>query len=91
METYRELDTVVLLYMLIFLVADCVCGVVGTSFLVVVGQHEDSWVGSSCATYRLDRDVLYEDPCGGLGIQHEATRVTEDSIPTGDKPTIYDL
>ena len=36
------------------LVADCVCGVVGTSFLVgvgtsflvVVGQHEDSWVGS---------------------------------------------
>ena len=46
METYRELDTVVLLYILIFLVADCVCGVVGTSFLVVVGQHEDSWVGS---------------------------------------------
>ena len=46
METYRELDTVVLLYMLIFLVTDCVCGVVGTSFLVVVGQHEDSWVGS---------------------------------------------
>ena len=46
METYRELDTVVLLYMLIFLVVDCVCGVVGTSFLVVVGQHEDSWVGS---------------------------------------------
>ena len=46
METYHELDTVVLLYMLIFLVADCVCGVVGTSFLVVVGQHEDSWVGS---------------------------------------------
>ena len=36
------------------LVVDCVCGVVGTSFLVgvgtsflvVVGQHEDSWVGS---------------------------------------------
>ena len=26
--------------------ADCVCGVVGTSFLVVVGEHEDSWVGS---------------------------------------------
>ena len=45
-ETYRELDTVVLLYMLILLVADCVCGVVGTSFLVVVGQHEDSWVVS---------------------------------------------
>ena len=45
---------IVLLYMLIFLVADCVCCVVGTSFLVgmgtsfivVVGQHEDSWVGS---------------------------------------------
>ena len=37
---------IVLLYMLIFLVVDCVCGVVGTSFLVVVGQHEDSWVGS---------------------------------------------
>ena len=37
---------IVLLYMLIFLVADCVCGVVGTSFLVVVGQHEDSWVSS---------------------------------------------
>ena len=46
METYHELDIVVLLYMLIFLVADCVCGAVGTSFLVVVGQHEDSWVGS---------------------------------------------
>ena len=37
---------IVLSYMLIFLVADCVCGVVGTSFLVVAGQHEDSWVGS---------------------------------------------
>ena len=37
---------IVLFYMLIFLVADCVCGVVGTWFLVVVGQHEDSWVGS---------------------------------------------
>ena len=37
---------IVLLYMLIFLVADCVCGLVGTSFLVVVGQHEDTWVGS---------------------------------------------
>ena len=34
------------IYMLIFLVVDCVCGVVGTTFLVVVGQHEDSWVGS---------------------------------------------
>ena len=37
---------IVLLYMPIFLVADYVCGVVGTSFLVVVVQHEDSWVGS---------------------------------------------
>ena len=37
---------IVLLYMLILLMADCVCGVVGTSFLVVVGQQEDSWVGS---------------------------------------------
>ena len=46
METYRELDTIALLYMLIFLVADGVCGVVGTSFLVVLGQHEDSSVGS---------------------------------------------
>ena len=43
------------------------------------------------APHRLDRDALYEDPCGGLGVQHEATRVVEDSIPTGDKPTIYDL
>ena len=45
----------------------------------------------SCATYRLDGEVLYEDPCGGVGVQHEATRDAEDSIPTGDKPTIYDL
>ena len=37
---------IVLLYMLIFLVADCVWGVVGTSLLVLVGQREDSWVGS---------------------------------------------
>ena len=45
---------IVLLYMFIFLVTDCMCGVVGTSFLagvgtsflVVVGQHEDSWVDS---------------------------------------------
>ena len=36
----------VLLYMLIFLVANCVWGVVGTSFLILVGQREDSWVGS---------------------------------------------
>ena len=45
----------------------------------------------SCATYRLDRDALYKDPCVGLGVQHEATRVAEDSITTGDKLTIYDL
>ena len=45
----------------------------------------------SRATYRLDRDVLYEDPCGGLGVQHKATIVAEDPIPAGDKPTIYDL
>ena len=43
------------------------------------------------APHRLDRDALYEDPRGGFGIQHEDTRVMEDSIPTGDKPTIYDL
>ena len=88
---------IVLLYMLIFLVADCVCG----------GHIISSWGGhiiSSCggstlglmgrfhpAPHRLDRDALYEDPCGGLGVQDEATRVMEDSIPTDDKPTIYDL
>ena len=43
------------------------------------------------APHRLDRDALYKDPSGGLGVQHEATRVVEESIPTGDKPTIYDL
>ena len=64
---------IVLLYMLIFLVADCVCGVVGTSFLVVVGHMKTHGSVPSCATYRLDRDVLYEDPCGGLGVQHEAS------------------
>ena len=37
---------IVLLYMLIVLVVDCVCAVVGTSFVVVVGQHEDWRVGS---------------------------------------------
>ena len=37
---------IVLLYMLIFLVAGYVSGVVDTSFLVMVGQHVDSWVGS---------------------------------------------
>ena len=92
METYRELHTVVLLYMLIFLVADCVCGVVGTSFLVVVGQHGDSWVGSILRhigwietryTKTHVKDSAYSTKL--------ATRVAEDSIPTGHKPTIYDL
>ena len=46
METYHGLDTVVLLYMLILLVVDCVRAAVGTSFLVVVDQREDSWVSS---------------------------------------------
>ena len=82
---------IVLLYMLIFLVADCVCGVVGTSFLVVVGQHEDSWVGSILHHIGWRETHYTKTPCGGLGVQHEATRVVEDSIPTGDKPTIYDL
>ena len=82
METYRELDTIVLLYMLIFLVADCVCGVMGTSFLVVVGQHEDSWVGFHPAPHRLDRDALYEDPCGGLGVQHEASYQSRGGLYT---------
>ena len=83
---------IVLLYMLIFLVADCVCGVVGTSFLVVVGQHEDSWVGSILRhigwiemryTKTHVSDSAYNTKLG--------TRFAEDSIPTGDKPTIYDL
>ena len=92
METYRELDTVVLLYMLIFLVADCMCGVVGTSFLVVVGQHEDSWVGSILRhigwTETHYRKTHVEDSAYNMKL---ATRVAEDSSPTGDKPTIYDL
>ena len=90
---------IVLLYMLIFLVVDC---------LVWCGGHIiSSWGGhitSSCGgstwglmgrfhptPHRLDRDALYEDTCGGLNVQDEATRVVEDSIPTDDKPTIYDL
>ena len=91
-KIWSELDTVVLLYMLIFLVADCVCGVVGTSFLVVVGQHEDSWVGSILRhigwieTHYTKTHV--EDSAYNMKL---ATRVAEDSIPTGDKPTIYDL
>ena len=89
---------IVLLYMLIFLV--CVCGVVGTlflvgmgtSFLVVVGQHDDSWVGSILrhigwiATRYTKTHV--EDSAYNTKL---ATRVAEDTIPTGDKPTIYDL
>ena len=91
---------IVLLYMLIFLVADCVCGVVGTSFLVgvgtsflvVVGQHEDWWVDSIlrhigwAETHYTKTHV--EDSAYNTKL---ATRVAEDSIPTGDKPTIYDL
>ena len=83
---------IVLLYMLIFLVADCVCGVVGTSFLVVVGQYEDSWVGSILChigwTETRYTKTLVEDSPYNTKL---ATRVAEDSIPTGDKPTIYDL
>ena len=63
---------IVLLYMLLFLVVDCVCGVVGTSFLVVVGQHEDSWVGSILRHIGWI-ETRYDDPCGRLGVQHEAS------------------
>ena len=92
METYHELDTVVLLYMLIFLVADCVCGVVGTSFLVVVGQHEDSWVGSFLRHIGWIETRYTKTHVEDLAYNTKlATRVAEDSIPTGDKPTIYDL
>ena len=71
---------ILLLYMLIFLVADCVCGVAGTSFLVgagtsfvvVVGQHEDSWVGSILRHIGWI-ETRYDDPCGRLGVQHEAS------------------
>ena len=31
------------------------------------------------APHRLDQDALYEDQCGGLGVQHKATRVVEDT------------
>ena len=83
---------IVLLYMIIFLVADCVCGVVGTSFLVVVGQHEDSWVGSilrhiGWTETRYKKTHVEDSACN----TKLATRVAEDSVPTGDKPTIYDL
>ena len=83
---------IVLLYVLIFLVADCVCGVVGTSFLVAVGQHKDSWVGSikrhigSIETRYTKTHV--ENSTYNTKL---ATKVAKDSIPTGDKPTIYDL
>ena len=43
------------------------------------------------APHRLDLDALYEDPCGGLSVQDKATGVVEESIPTDDKSTIYDL
>ena len=76
--------------MLIFLVPDCACGVVGTSFLVLVGQHEDScsilrhigWTETRYTKTHVE-DSTYNTKL--------ATRVAEDSIPTGDKPTIYDL
>jgi hypothetical protein len=67
-----------------------VCGVVGTSFLVVVGRREDSWVGSILRHIGWT-ETRYTKTHGGLGVQDEATRVVEDSIPTDDKPTIYDL
>ena len=83
---------IVLLYMLIFLVADCMCGVVGTPFLGVVGQHEDSWVGSILRhigwTETHYTKTHVEDSAYNTKL---STRVAEDSIPTGDKPTIYDL
>ena len=78
--------------MLIFLVADCVCGVVGTSFLVVVGQHEDSWVGSILLHIgRIETRYTKNHVEDSMYIMKLATWVVEDSIPTGDKPTIYDL
>ena len=44
------------------------------------------------APHRLDRDAFtkthVEDSAYNTKL---ATRVAEDSIPTGDKPTIYDL
>ena len=83
---------IVLLYMLIFLVADCVCGVVGRSFLVVVGQHEDSWVGSILHHIGWTETHYTKTHVEDLAYNTKlATRVVEDSIPTGDKPTIYDL
>ncbi len=90
MGRFHPMPHIVLLYMLIFLVADCVCGVVGTSFLVVVGQHEDSWVGSIlCHIGWIETRYTkthVEDPAYKTKLP-----VVEDSIPTGDKPTIYDL
>ena len=64
---------IVLLYILIFLVADCVCGVVGTSFLVVVGQHEDSWVGSILRHIGWTVTRYTKTHVEGLGVQHEAS------------------
>ena len=44
------------------------------------------------APHRLDQDALYEDHVEDSAYNTKlATRVAEDSIPTGDKPTIYDL
>ena len=65
---------------------------VGTSFLVLVGQREDSWVGSILChigwTEMRYTKTHVEDSAYNTKL---VTRVTEDSIPTVDKPTIYDL
>ena len=91
---------IVLLYMLIFLVADCVCGVVGTSFLVEmgtpflvgVGHHEHSWVRSNLRHIGWTETRYTKTHVDDWAYNTKlATRVAEDSIPTGDKPTIYDL
>ena len=81
---------IVLLYMLIFLVVDCVWGVVGTSFLVVVGQREDSWVGSILRhigwteTHYMKTHV--EDSAYNTNLP-ESWRTLSPLV----KPTIYDL
>ena len=82
---------IVLLYMLIFLVADCVCGLVGTSFLVVVGQHEDSWVGSILRHIGWTETRYTKTHVEDSAYNTKLPESAEDSIPTGDKPTIYDL
>jgi len=91
--------SIVLLYMLIFLVADCVCGVVGTSFLVgvgtsflvVVGQHEDSWAGSILCHIGWTETHYTKTHVEDSGYKTKLPEVMEESIPTDDKPTIYDF